>query len=115
MNGEFKIITTPAWTKPEIGSCEFKYDDKAKMYKATAEMSMNGADNMKGIPEGVWAMTFDMNTKAIEATEVTALEFIGDATGGWGDARCPAASACDNRRRGNHLDGQCDLYRQGRI
>lgn len=83
VDGEFKILTEAAWTKPEIGGCSFeKKDDK---YVATATMSQDGVGNMSGIPAGVWALVFDMNTKEIEASEITSLEFIGDATGGWGD------------------------------
>lgn len=96
VNGEFKMLTTPDWTKPEIGGCTFALDPKDNLYKADAEMSMTGTGNMSGLDKGVWAIVFDITAKGGEedpnltAYPVTSLEFIGDATGGWGDAQVQA-------------------------
>ena len=82
--GEFKIITTSgSWSEPQIGSCEFKKDGES--YVATAKLEQGQAGNMSGIPTGLWAMTFRMDDKTMKASPATSLEFIGDATGGWGD------------------------------
>ncbi|MCM1092416.1 MAG: hypothetical protein NC421_00495 [Lachnospiraceae bacterium] len=85
VDGGFKILTTPGWTKPEIGGCSFALDPKDNLYKAEAVMSMTGTSDMSGLDKGVWAIVFDMNTKKLTASSVTSLEFIGDATGGWND------------------------------
>lgn len=85
VDGEFKIITTSgAWSEPQIGDCTFEKDGD-KNYVATAKLNQGQAGNMGGLPKGVWAMTFAIDTKEIKASPVTSLEFIGDATGGWGD------------------------------
>ncbi len=86
VDGEFKIITTggPDWSEPQIGSCEFAKDGDS--YVAVAKFEQGQAGNMSGIPTGLWALTFKMSDKTMKASPVTSLEFIGDATGGWGDA-----------------------------
>ncbi|MCM1504318.1 MAG: hypothetical protein NC127_03875 [Muribaculum sp.] len=98
VDGEFKIITSyGAWTEPQIGSCTFEADPDTGGnpggYVATAKFEQGQANNMGGLPKGLWAMVFMMDTKEIKASPVTSLEFIGDATGGWGDGDVQALTA----------------------
>ncbi len=84
--GDFKIITTSdgEWSEPQIGGCTFEKDG-ADSYKAVAKFEQGQAGNMNGLPNGLWAMVFKMDTKEITASPVTSLEFIGEATGSWTD------------------------------
>ncbi len=84
VNGTFKMTTSPAWTQPEIGSTSFT-DSGNGLWTATAEMGYGGINNMDGLPAGLWAITFNMDGYKMQAKAVTSLEFIGTATGGWGD------------------------------
>ncbi len=98
VDGDFKIITSYGdWSEPQIGSCTFESDTDTEGnpggYKAEAKFIQGQADNMSGLPTGLWAMVFEMDTKTITASPVTSLEFIGDATGGWGDGDVQALTA----------------------
>lgn len=86
VDGAFKLITTGngEWSEPQIGSCQFE-EGANNSYTATAKFEQGQAGDISGLPTGLWAMTFNMSDKKMSASPVASLEFIGDATGGWGD------------------------------
>lgn len=81
-----KMTDKPSWGGTEFANFNFEGPDAKGTYTGKVG-SGNASGNINGLPDGLYAWTFNMTTKEVKATPITKVQFIGDAVGGWSEPR----------------------------
>lgn len=77
LNGGFKFTAQPYWPDGSNGGLDYGYD-----YFTSKEGMTNDGGNLS-LPQGIYYIVVNLDDKYASATEITSMDIIGTATGGW--------------------------------
>lgn len=78
LNGGFKFTAQPYWPDgSDDGGTDYGYD-----YFTTKEGMTNDGGNLS-LPQGIYYMVVNLDDKYVSATEISSMDIIGTAAGGW--------------------------------
>lgn len=77
LNGGFKFTAQPYWPNDSNGGVDYGYD-----YFTSKEGIANDGGNLS-LPQGIYYMIVNLDDKYVSATEITSMDIIGTAVGGW--------------------------------
>lgn len=77
LNGGFKFTAQPYWPNDSNGGIDYGYD-----YFTSKEGMTNDGGNLS-LPQGIYYMIVNLDDKYVSATEITSMDIIGTAAGGW--------------------------------
>lgn len=77
LNGGFKFTAQPYWPNDSNGGADYGYD-----YFTSKEGITNDGGNLS-LPQGIYYMIVNLDDKYVSATEITSMDIIGTAVGGW--------------------------------
>lgn len=77
LNGGFKFTAQPYWPNNSNGGVDYGYD-----YFTSKEGIANDGGNLS-LPQGIYYMIVNLDDKYVSATEITSMDIIGTAVGGW--------------------------------
>lgn len=77
LNGGFKFTAQPYWPNNSNGGVDYGYD-----YFTSKEGIANDGGNLS-LPQGIYYMMVNLDDKYVSATEITSMDIIGTAVGGW--------------------------------
>lgn len=77
LNGGFKFTAQPYWPNDSNGGIDYGYD-----YFTSKEGITNDGGNLS-LPQGIYYMIVNLDDKYVSATEITSMDIIGTAVGGW--------------------------------
>ena len=77
LNGGFKFTAQPYWPDGSNGGLDYGYD-----YFTSKEGMTNDGGNLS-LPQGIYYIVGNLDDKYVSATEITSMDIIGTATGGW--------------------------------
>ncbi len=78
LNGGFKFTAQPYWPDgSDDGGTDYGYD-----YFTSKDNMANDGGNLS-LPQGIYYMVVNLDDKYVSATEITSMDIIGTAIGGW--------------------------------
>lgn len=81
LNGGFKFTPQPYWPNDSNGGLDYGYD-----YFTTKEGITNDGGNLS-LPQGIYYIVVNLDGKYVSATEITSMDIVGTATGGWENSK----------------------------
>lgn len=78
LNGGFKFTAQSYWPSPENDAIDYGFD-----YFDTKSENITGNDGNLIIPQGIYYLVVNLDDKYVSATEITSMDIIGTAVGGW--------------------------------
>lgn len=78
LNGGFKFTAQSYWPSSENDAIDYGFD-----YFNTKSENITGNEGNLVIPQGIYYLIVDLENKYVSATEITSMDIIGAAVGGW--------------------------------
>lgn len=78
LNGGFKFTAQSYWPSSENDAIDYGFD-----YFNTKSENITGNEGNLIIPQGIYYLVVNLDDKYVSATEITSMDIIGAAVGGW--------------------------------